>query len=389
MNLHEYQAKSLFARFNLPTSKGIVAHDGDEAVAAAQELGGARWVVKVQVHAGGRGKAGGVKLVDSLDAVRAFADQWIGQRLISPQTDASGQLVSCVYVESVTDINKEFYLGAVIDRSSRSVVVMSSTEGGVEIETVAAQTPEKILRCSIDPFLGAQTYQARSMAFRMGFRGEQVKQFIHIFLNLCRLFHELDCSLVEVNPLVLSSSGDLLCLDAKMNIDSNALFRHPRLQQMEDTTQRDEREVLASNFNLSYVSLDGDIGCMVNGAGLAMGTMDLVKLNGGNPANFLDVGGGVRPESVAEAFKILLSDSKVKTVLINIFGGIVSCEVIAKGIVDAYQEVGVKVPVVVRFDGNSAQEGRDVFQACGLNILTAETLQEAARLAVNSASRNS
>lgn len=383
MNLHEYQAKSLFAEFGLPVSTGQAARTGEEAIAAAQKLGGSKWVAKVQVHAGGRGKAGGVKVIDSLDELRAFANRWLGNRLISPQTDAKGQLVSCIYVESVTDIEKEFYLGAVIDRSKRRVIVMSSREGGVDIESVAAATPEKLRRCSIEPFLGAQAYQARAMAFQLGFHGKQVKQFIQIFMNLCELFHKLDCSLVEINPLVLTTDGDLLCLDAKVNIDSNALFRHPRLEHMADPTQLDEREVQAAKFNLSYVSLDGDIGCMVNGAGLAMGTMDLVKLYGGNPANFLDVGGGVQKESVAEAFKILLSDEKVKAVLINIFGGIVSCEVIAKGIVEAYRGVGVQIPVVVRFDGNSAAEGREVFRHSGLDIVAANSLQEAAQLAVS------
>ncbi|MCY3626890.1 MAG: ADP-forming succinate--CoA ligase subunit beta [Gammaproteobacteria bacterium] len=385
MNLHEYQAKSLFAEYGLPVSTGQAAQTSEEAVATAQKLGGTRWVAKVQVHAGGRGKAGGVKLIDSLDDLRSFANRWLGNRLVSSQTDSLGQLVSCIYVESVTDIEQEFYLGVVIDRSSRRVIVMSSGEGGVDIESVAAATPEKILRCSIDPFLGAQAYQARTMAFQLGVHGKQVKQFIRIFMNLCELFHKLDCSLVEINPLVLTSSGDLLCLDAKVNIDSNALFRHPRLEYMADPTQLDEREVQAAKFNLSYVSLDGDIGCMVNGAGLAMGTMDLVKLYGGNPANFLDVGGGVQKESVAEAFKILLSDEKVKTVLINIFGGIVSCEIIAKGIVEAYRGVGVQIPVVVRFDGNSAREGREVFRHSGLNIVAANSLQEAAQLAVSAA----
>ena len=385
MNLHEYQAKQLFAEYGLPVSTGFVASTADEAVAAARKVGGNRWVVKVQVHAGGRGKAGGVKLVDSLDEVAAFARRWLGSRLVSNQTDAMGQPVSKIYVESVTDIARELYLSAVVDRSSRRVVFMASTEGGVEIEKVALETPEKILRTSIDPFVGAQAYQGRELAFGLGFEGAQIREFTDIFLNLARLFHTTDCSLLEVNPMVVTTAGKIHCLDAKINIDGNALYRQPRIAAMHDASQEDEREGIAAKFNLNYVALEGTIGCMVNGAGLAMGTMDLVKLHGGAPANFLDVGGGATKETVGEAFKIILSDGNVKAVLINIFGGIVSCVTIADGIIGAVTEVGVKVPVVVRFEGNNSKEGAARLRDSGLNIIAAVSLTDAAQKAVAAA----
>jgi succinyl-CoA synthetase beta subunit len=385
MNLHEYQAKGLFADYGLPVSEGYAVDTADEAVAAAQKIGGDRWVVKVQVHAGGRGKAGGVKLVDSVDEVRAFADQWIGKNLVTAQTDQHGQPVSKIYVESCTDIATELYLGAVIDRGSRRVVFMASTEGGVEIEKVAEETPEKILRATIDPYVGAQPYQGRQLAFQLGLEGTQVRQFTNLFMGLSKLFEELDCSLLEINPLVVTAAGDIHCLDAKVNVDGNALYRQSAVAEMHDPSQEDEREVEAAAHNLNYVALDGNIGCMVNGAGLAMGTMDLVKLKGGNPANFLDVGGGATKEAVAEAFKIILSDENVKAVLINIFGGIVSCAIIAEGIIGAVQEVGVTVPVVVRFEGNNAQLGRKTLAESGLNIIAAERLTDAAEKAVAAA----
>lgn len=385
MNLHEYQAKSLFREYGLPVSAGIAADTAEEAVAAARQLGGKRWVCKVQVHAGGRGKAGGVKLVDSLDAVRTFADGWVGQRLVTAQTDADGQPVSKIFVEEAAAIDRELYLGAVVDRASRRVVVMASTEGGVEIEQVAARTPEKILRVAIDPAVGGQPYQGRAMAFALGLAGKQVGQFTDILLNLSRLFHALDCSLVEVNPLVVTAAGDVHCLDAKINIDSNALYRQPAIAALRDPSQEDEREAQADQFGLNYVALEGNIGCMVNGAGLAMGTMDLVKLHGGNPANFLDVGGGATEEAVAEAFKIILSEDAVKAVLINIFGGIVSCKIIAEGIVAAVNQVGVGVPVVVRFEGNNAAAGLAALGASGLAIATATSLEDAADKAVAAA----
>ena len=383
MNLHEYQSKALFADYGLPVSKGIAVDSPKAARAAAAELGGSRWVVKAQVHAGGRGKAGGVAVVDSADEVEAFAKRWLGRNLVTAQTDANGQPVGKVYVEECTDIARELYLGAVIDRSARRVVFMASTEGGVDIEKVAEETPKKILRAAIDPYVGAQPYQGRELAFQLGLQGQQVKQFAALFMGLARLFHELDCSLVEINPLVVTAAGDVHCLDAKVNIDANALHRQKAIVQLRDPAQEDPREVEASAHGLNYVALDGNIGCMVNGAGLAMGTMDLVKLYGGNPANFLDVGGAADPKAVSEAFKIILSDANVRAVLINIFGGIVSCAVIAKGIVSAVEQVGVKVPVVVRFEGNNAGNGREILSASGLRIVAAESLSDAARKAVN------
>ena len=385
MNLHEYQAKELFRQYALPVPEGTAVETADEAVAAAQAFGGSRWVCKVQVHAGGRGKAGGVKVVDSLEAVREFAAEWVGKRLVTVQTDADGQPVSRIFVEQPAAIARELYLGAVVDRASQRVVVMASTEGGVEIEEVAAATPEKILRATIDPALGAQPFQGRAMAFALGLTGKQINQFANIFLNLSRLFHELDCSLVEVNPLVVTEAGDVLCLDAKMNLDNNALYRQAQVATLHDPTQEDEREAQAAKFGLNYVALDGNIGCMVNGAGLAMGTMDLVKLHGGSPANFLDVGGGATEEAVAEAFKIILSDDNVRAVLINIFGGIVSCKTIAEGIIAAIKQVGVAVPVVVRFEGNNAAAGLSALASSDLAIATAASLEEAANRAVAAA----
>ena len=386
MNLHEYQSKALFAQYGLPVSDGYAVDTAEEAVEAAKKIGGSEWVIKVQVHAGGRGKAGGVRLVSSLEEVRAFAEEWVGKRLVTIQTDADGQPVSKIYIEKCTNIDTELYLGAVIDRSSKRVVFMASTEGGVEIEKVAEETPDKILRVSIDPAVGAQSFQGRSLAFRLGLSGKQVSQFTNLFMGLSKLFHELDCSLLEINPLVINDQGDVHCLDAKINIDGNALYRQKALAELHDPTQEDEREAAASKFGLNYVALDGTIGCMVNGAGLAMGTMDLVKLNGGNPANFLDVGGGATKEAVAEAFKIILSDINVRAVLINIFGGIVSCAIIADGIIGAVKEVGVDVPVVVRFEGNNSEVGRQKLSDSGLNIISAESLNDAAESAVLAAS---
>ena len=385
MNLHEYQAKALFRDFGLPVSRGKAVDTPGDAVEAAKELGGDRWVCKVQVHAGGRGKAGGVRLVDDLDGVRDFATQWLGKRLVTVQTDADGQPVAKIFVEEAANIDRELYLGAVVDRASRRVVVMASTEGGVEIEQVAAETPEKILRARVDPATGPQPFQGRAMAFSLGLEGKQVNQFANVFVNLVRLFQDLDCSLVEVNPLVVTSDGDVHCLDAKVNIDNNALYRQPAVAALRDPTQEDEREAQADEFGLNYVALDGNIGCMVNGAGLAMGTMDLVKLHGGNPANFLDVGGGATEEAVAEAFKIILSDEAVKAVLINIFGGIVSCKIIAEGIIAAVRQVGVEVPVIVRFEGNNAAAGLAALEESGLAIATAATLEDAATKAVAAA----
>jgi len=385
MNLHEYQAKQLFAEYGLPVSTGIAVDNGPDAKAAAEKIGGDKWVVKAQVHAGGRGKAGGVRLVDSAAEAQAFAEEWLGKNLITYQTDANGQPVSKILVESCTDIAQELYLGAVVDRATRRVVFMASTEGGVEIEKVAEETPEKILKAIIDPMTGAQPFQGRDLAFRLGLNSGQVKQFTSLFLGLAKLFEDFDLALLEINPLVITAEGNLHCLDGKINIDSNAMYRQPKLREMHDPSQEDAREAHAAEWELNYVALDGNIGCMVNGAGLAMGTMDIVQLHGGSPANFLDVGGGATKERVTEAFKIILSDTNVKAVLVNIFGGIVRCDLIAEGIIGAVHEVGVAVPVVVRLEGNNAELGRKVLSDSGLNIIAATSLTDAAEKVVAAA----
>ncbi len=385
MNLHEYQAKQLFAEYGLPVSTGIAVDNGPDAKAAAEKIGGDKWVVKAQVHAGGRGKAGGVRLVDSPADAQAFAEEWLGKNLITYQTDANGQPVSKILVESCTDIAQELYLGAVVDRATRRVVFMASTEGGVEIEKVAEETPEKILKAIIDPMTGAQPFQGRDLAFRLGLNSDQVKQFTSLFLGLAKLFEDFDLALLEINPLVITAEGNLHCLDGKINIDSNAMYRQPKLREMHDPSQEDAREAHAAEWELNYVALDGNIGCMVNGAGLAMGTMDIVQLHGGSPANFLDVGGGATKERVTEAFKIILSDTNVKAVLVNIFGGIVRCDLIAEGIIGAVHEVGVAVPVVVRLEGNNAELGRKVLSDSGLNIIAATSLTDAAEKVVAAA----
>ncbi|HEY9034874.1 MAG TPA: ADP-forming succinate--CoA ligase subunit beta [Pseudomonadales bacterium] len=385
MNLHEYQGKQLFAQYGLPVSKGIACDTPDEAAEATQKIGGDKWVVKAQVHAGGRGKAGGVKLVDSAEEARAFAEKWLGKNLVTYQTDENGQPVSKILVESCTDIADELYLGAVVDRSTRRVVFMASTEGGVEIEKVAEETPEKILKATIDPLTGPQPFQGRELAFKLGLKGDQVKQFTNIFMGLAQLFLDKDLALIEINPLVIKTDGNLHCLDAKIGVDGNALYRHKDLQAMNDPSQEDAREAEAAAWELNYVALDGNIGCMVNGAGLAMGTMDIVALHGGFPANFLDVGGGATKQRVAEAFKIILSDKNVKAVLVNIFGGIVRCDMIAEGIIGAVKEVGVNVPVVVRLEGTNADLGKKVLAESGLDIIAAESLTDAAQQAVKAA----
>ena len=385
MNLHEYQAKQLFREYGLPVSNGLAVDTAEQAAAATEKIGGSRWVVKAQVHAGGRGKAGGVQLVDSGQEAKAFADKWLGQNLVTYQTDANGQPVNKILVEECVSIERELYLGAVIDRTTRRIVFMASTEGGVEIEKVASETPEKILKATIDPLTGPLSYQGRNLAFELGLSGAQIKQFSALFLGLSKLFIDLDLSLLEINPLVITSEGDLNCLDGKINVDGNALFRQPKLESMQDSSQEDEREARAAEWDLNYVALDGNIGCMVNGAGLAMGTMDIVQLYGGKPANFLDVGGAASKERVTEAFKIILSDKKVSAVLVNIFGGIVRCDLIAEGVIGAVNEVGVSVPVVVRLEGNNAELGREVLDKSGLNILAASSLSDAAEKAVSAA----
>ena len=385
MNLHEYQGKQLFAEYGLPVSKGIACDTARDAVEAAATIGGDKWVVKAQVHAGGRGKAGGVKLVTNKQEIEDFAHKWLGKNLVTYQTDEKGQPVSKILVETCTDIARELYLGAVVDRATRRIIFMASTEGGVEIEKVAEETPEKILKAIIDPLAGAQPYQGRELAFKLGLQGDQINQFVKIFLGLAKLFKEKDLALLEINPLVITEQGNLHCLDAKLAIDGNALYRHPELRAMQDFSQDDARESRAAKWELNYVALEGNIGCMVNGAGLAMGTMDIVKLHGGFPANFLDVGGGATKERVTEAFKIILSDENVKAVLVNIFGGIVRCDLIAEGIMGAVAEVGVTIPVVVRLEGNNAELGRKKLAESGLNIIAATSLTDAAEQVVKAA----
>ena len=385
MNLHEFQGKQLFREYGLPVSKGFAVTSASDAVEAAKKIGGTKWVVKAQVHAGGRGKAGGVKLVDTLDEIENFSNLWLGKNLVTYQTDEYGQLVSSILVEDCTDIKDELYLGAVIDRTAKRIVFMASTEGGVEIEKVAEETPDKIIKVEINPLTGAQPYQGRELAFSLGLKGDQVKQFVKIFVGLARLFKEKDLELIEINPLVIKSDDNLHCLDAKVVVDSNAVYRQPILAEMRDESQEDPREAHAASWDLNYVALDGNIGCMVNGAGLAMGTMDIVNLYGGAPANFLDVGGGATKDRVVEAFKIILSDKNVKAVLINIFGGIVRCDLIADGVIGAVEEVGVDVPVVVRLEGNNADLGLKKLSDSGLDILAANSLSDAAQKVVNAA----
>jgi succinyl-CoA synthetase beta subunit len=346
-------------------------------------LEGNRWVVKAQVHAGGRGKAGGVKLVDDIETLSHTVGEMLGSRLVTIQTGAEGQPVNHVLIEETCDIARELYVGAVIDRSTRRVVLMASTEGGVEIEKVAEETPEKILKTSINPLTGFQPFQGRQLAFGLGLEGEQIKQFSKMLAGLAKMFVEKDLSLVEINPLVVTKDGDLVCLDGKINIDDNALYRQPDLLAMRDVAQEDERENRAKEWDLNYISLEGDIGCMVNGAGLAMATMDLIKLCGGEPANFLDVGGGATKERVAEAFKIILSDKNVKGILVNIFGGIVRCDLIAEGIIGAAKEVHLNIPVVVRLEGNNAERGAQLLNESNLNLITATGLTDAAEKIVS------
>ncbi|MCH9754680.1 MAG: ADP-forming succinate--CoA ligase subunit beta [Gammaproteobacteria bacterium] len=378
MNLHEYQGKELFSEYGLPIPLGKPASTVEEALAAAEALGGNAWMVKAQVHAGGRGKAGGVKYVTSKEAVVAESKRLLGRRLVTFQTDEQGQPVSQVLIAQPCDIKRELYLGAVLDRSTRRVVIMASTEGGVEIEKVAEETPEKILKITMDPLLGVMPYQARDIGFKLQLTPNQLKEFTQILLGLGKMFVERDLSLVEINPLIIDKNDQLICLDAKVVVDDNALFRQAQLRAMRDPSQEDERENRAHDWELNYIALDGDIGCMVNGAGLAMATMDLIKLHGGNPANFLDVGGGATQERVTEAFKIILSDEKVKGILVNIFGGIVRCDMIADGIIGAVKDVGVKIPVVVRLEGNNATVGAKKLSESGLNIIAANSLTGAA-----------
>ena len=379
MNLHEFQAKRLFAKYQLPVSQGVVVSSADEALVAIDELNTDKWVVKAQVHAGGRGKAGGVKLVDNKADLQQAVNQLIGTRLVTYQTDKDGQPVHCVLVEETCNIAQELYLGAVIDRATRRVVFMASTEGGVDIEKVADETPEKIFKVEVDPLVGVMPYQARSVAFKLGLVGKQIKQFTHMMIALGKMFVECDFALLEINPLVITDNDDLLCLDAKVNLDENALYRQPKMKELRDLTQEDERVNHAQEWELNYIPLEGSIGCMVNGAGLAMATMDIIKLHGGDPANFLDVGGGATKQRVTEAFKLILSDNTVKGVLVNIFGGIVRCDLIAEGIIAAVAEVNTNLPIVVRLEGNNAESGTQKLAECSLNIIPATSLTDAAK----------
>ncbi len=387
MNLHEYQAKGLFREYGISVSKGIPVNNCNAIKEAINSLEGNRWVVKAQVHAGGRGKAGGVELVDSIQEAEAFAEKWLGNNLVTYQTDERGQPVNTILIEECIDIAEELYLGAVIDRASQRLVFMASQEGGVNIEEVAATTPEKIFQVAIDPLTGPSRDEADQLSVQLDLTEVQAEQFRDLYLSLSKMFIEKDLSLLEINPLVITTKGDLICLDAKINVDSNALYRQESLVKINDVSQEDERESYASKWNLSYVSLNGNIGCMVNGAGLAMGTMDIIKLHGGEPANFLDVGGAADSERVSEAFKIILSDKAVQAVLINIFGGIVRCDIIADGIIEAVEQIGVNVPVVVRLEGNNSELGSDKLSRSGLDIIIASGLEDAAKLVVEASRR--
>ncbi|MDC0885100.1 ADP-forming succinate--CoA ligase subunit beta [Gammaproteobacteria bacterium] len=382
MNLHEYQGKELFAKFGLPVSKNRVITSADDAVNACRDIGGNKWVVKAQVHAGGRGKAGGVKLVSTPEEAVEFANHWLGKRLITYQTDSNGQLVNSILVEECTDIAKELYLSAVVDRGTQRIVFIGSSEGGVNIEEVAENTPEKIIYEPIDPLTGPLDFQSRKISKVLCLDGEQSKQFSKMLPQLTDLFVTHDLSLLEINPLVITQGGKLHCLDAKINIDSNAVYRQPEIQTMHDPSQEDPRESEAALNDLSYVSLDGNIGCMVNGAGLAMGTMDTIKYFDGSPANFLDVGGTATQERVSKAFKLILADPEVRVVLVNIFGGIVRCDLIAEGILAAIEEVGVSIPVVVRLEGNNADIGSNILAESSAEIVSLNNLEDAAKKAV-------
>ncbi len=378
MNLHEYQAKQLFSDYGVPISAGKPARSIEEALNAAKSIPGDGWVVKAQIHAGGRGKGGGVKLADSLDDVENLTREMLGMNLVTPQTGSEGQLVSCVLIQAKADIKDELYLSMLVDRASKRVAIMASTEGGMDIEAVAEDTPEKIITVSIDPIMGLQAYQGKQMANALGLNKDQHKQLDKMLHGLHQLFMEKDLSLLEINPLIIDGEGNLEALDAKVTIDDNALYRHPELEELRDPEQEDPMENKAKRFDLSFVRLDGEIGCMVNGAGLAMATMDIIKLRGGEPANFLDVGGGTTAEKVAEAFKLILSESKIKAILVNIFGGIVRCDLIADGVIKAVKEVGIKIPVVVRLEGTNVDQGKALLKESGLDVITADDLDDAA-----------
>jgi len=382
MNIHEYQAKALISKFGVATPPGHVAYTPEEAVQAAEKLGGNVWVVKAQIHAGGRGKAGGVKVVKSIDDVKATAQKMLGMTLVTHQTGPAGKVVKRIYVEGGCDIKRELYLGMLVDRATSRITVMASAEGGVEIEEVAAKTPEKILKVAIDPATGIQPFHTRKIAFFLGLEGNQIASAGKFITALYTTFNALDCSIVEINPLVVTGAGDVLALDAKINFDDNALFRHKDVEELRDPDEEDPAELEAAKHSLNYIKLDGSIGCMVNGAGLAMATMDIIKLYGGSPANFLDVGGGATKERVTAAFKLILSDSNVEGILVNIFGGIMRCDVIAEGVVAAAREVSLHVPLVVRLEGTNVELGKKILAQSGLKILSADNLADAAEKVV-------
>ncbi len=385
MNLHEFQAKQLLRAHHIDTPQGIVAASGDAATAAATELGGNAWVVKAQIHAGGRGKVGGVKLCRNLDEVRTIAETLLGKPLVTVQNAPDGQRVSQLLVEETLSIARELYLSLLVDRETESIAVVASAAGGMDIEEVARRTPEKVLKAHCDPMLGLQDFQCRELAFALELSGEAFKDFCRLLPALYRVFRQLDLNLLEINPLVVTGENRVLPLDCKMALEDNALYRHPDLTALRDDSQIDSKEAAANAANVNYVALHGNIGCMVNGAGLAMATMDLIQLQGGTPANFLDVGGGATPATVAQGFKIILLDPNVRAVLINIFGGIVRCDVIAEGIIQAVKEIGVKVPVIVRLEGTNAELGRKLLADSGLAIIAAESLTHAAKRAVEAA----
>ncbi len=379
MKIHEYQAKEILRKFNVAVPKGKVAFSADEAVDIAQNyLGGNLWVVKAQIHAGGRGKGGGVKVAKSLDEVRAFSNEILGMNLITHQTGPEGRIVKRLLIEQGVNIEKEFYVGITLDRAISKNVMMVSTEGGVEIEKVAAESPEKIIKETVEPDLGLQQFQARNLAYALGLSGAQHRNAVKFLLGLYEVYVASDCSLAEINPLVLTKEGEVIALDAKMNFDDNALYRHPDIADYRDLNEEDPLEIEASKFNLNYIKLDGNVGCMVNGAGLAMATMDIIKLAGGEPANFLDVGGGANKTTVSNGFKIILSDPNVKAILINIFGGIVRCDRVAQGVIDATKEINVTIPIVVRLEGTNAEEAGVLLSESGLNFEVASTLKDAA-----------
>lgn len=387
MNIHEYQAKELLKKYGVPVPKGIVASSPEEALRAAKDLGTPVLVVKAQIHAGGRGKAGGVKVVKSADDVKAQTAKMLGMILVTPQTGPEGKEVRKVYIEEGSNIKKEYYLSIVLDRETSGVTIIASTEGGMDIEEVAHNSPEKILTIHIDPTIGLQDFHCRRIAFGLGFAGEQVKKMITVVKGLYKAFIEKDASQVEINPLILTAEGEIMVLDAKMNFDSNSLYRHPDVVSLRDEFEEDPLEVEAAKHDLNYIKMTGNIGCMVNGAGLAMATMDIIKLYGGDPANFLDVGGGATKERVKEAFKLILSDKNVRGILVNIFGGIMRCDIIADGVIKAASEMSIKVPVVVRLAGTNADKGMKMLDESGLNLVSAKDLADAASKIVKAVKR--